>query len=238
MAYQGHWDFAAMPPTVPAPPGVPMLHPATFSPHEPFGAVDFAPPSGPPPSSVAEVHHHSPAPPAMISLEEKEPLIPKEIRTRARARVEAQQAASGSGSGSPSGSGGVSRSTRAHERPSPYSRPQPSGSGSGQQKGKRAAGGDSSRPSTSARRMSGSPMNFSPEELAETAASLGGSHSAIGGGGDLSPVVGQSGMPGMRYDATSNAPDHRRIPRSPCRVHVVASFLSFFALALIASPAR
>lgn len=220
MAYQGQWEFASVAP-IPTVPSQPTLHPAIFSPHETYGAADFAPPPGPPPlpAPVAEVQHHSPAPLAVIRLEEKQPLIPNEIRTRSRARDEArQQAASGSGSGSPGGgTGGVSRSTRAHERPSPYTRPQPSGSSSGQQKGKRAAGGDSSRPSTSARRMSGSPMNFSPEEVAESSASVGGLHSAVGGG-DLSPVVGgsvgQPGMAGMRYDVTSNAPDHCCIPRS------------------------
>ena len=81
MAYQGGWDFGT------APPPHPTLHPATFSPHESYGAVDFAPPPGPPPPSVAEVQYPVPTAPATIRLEEKQPLIPKEIRTRSRARV-------------------------------------------------------------------------------------------------------------------------------------------------------
>ena len=84
-------------------------------------------------------------------------------------------------------------------------------------------------------------MNFSPEEVAESSASVGGSHSVVGGG-DLSPVVGveagQPGMSGMRYDATSNAPDHRRVPRSLCHLLVIEPSFLFSGLLLSCQPAR
>jgi hypothetical protein len=145
------------------------------------------------------------APPAVIQLEERQPLVPTSIRERIRARVSGASEAAGSRPPSAAGSSsGVSRVSQAHvhaerDRAHPYRRIQ-------SPEDSRYSGVKHSP----AQRVSvDTHLRFSPHEASGSPRSdVGGSGSVgtvVTGGGAASGIAGPSGSSRMRYAANPSA---------------------------------